>query len=37
MKLLMKSAMVRVVLLAVAADLFAQRVADWDDPNGQAN
>jgi hypothetical protein len=38
MKLLMQSAMVTVVVLAVAVGLFAQRVADWGDLNsGQGN
>jgi len=37
MKLLIRSAMVTVVVLAVAVGLFAQRVANWGEANGQGN
>jgi hypothetical protein len=37
MKLLMQSAVVTVVVLAVAVGLFAQRVANWGEPSGAGN
>jgi hypothetical protein len=37
MKLLMQSAVVTVVVLAVAVGLFAQRVANWGEPGGAGN
>lgn len=37
MKLLVQSALVTVVVLAVAVSLFGQRIADWGEINGQGN
>ncbi len=37
MKLLLQSAMVTILVLAVALGLYAQRVADWGEINGQGN
>jgi Domain of unknown function (DUF4159) len=37
MKLLMQSAVVTVVLLALAVSLFGQRIANWGEPNGAGN
>src|ERR1035438_8822415 len=37
MKLLMQSAVVTVVVLAVAVGLFAQRIANWGEPGGAGN
>jgi len=37
MKLLMQSAMVTILVLALALGLYAQRIADWGEINGQGN
>ena len=37
MKLLVQSAMVTMVVLALALGLYAQRIADWGEINGQGN